>query len=315
MIINYGRQSVDNNDIKEVQKVLKSDFLTQGALVTKFENNLKKYLGSRFCTAVNSGTSALYMAVSSLKIEKNSKIITTPITFLSSANAIVHNNHTPIFSDIENNFNTIDPNYIEYLIKKNINKKRKIKAIIAVDYGGNLCDWESLFYLKNKYNLYIINDNCHALGSSYKNDKKYALKYSDIVTQSFHPVKAITTGEGGAIFSNSKKLNEYYKSYRSHGVTKGYRNKPIWHYQMNFLGNNYRLTEIQAALGISQLKKIEEFIDRRVKVAKYYDTHLKINNIIKPRTRTLCRNSYHLYPIRINFKKYKISKNEFFKKN
>lgn len=314
MIINYGSQTINKEDIKVTTKILSNSYLTQGPEVLYFENNLKKKFGVKYCCAVSSGTAALHLAVMSLSLPKDSKIITTPMTFVATSNSIIMNNLIPEFVDIEISSYTIDLNKLEHKLKKD----KKIKAAIGVDYAGNICDWESLGYLSKKYNIKLINDNCHAIGTKYKGNIGYAGKYADIVTQSYHPVKAITTCEGGSILTNNKKIYERVSQLRSHGINRNNSLKKkygAWYYSIDKLGYNYRLTDIQSALGNNQLKKLEKFILDRRSLAKIYDNNFKdIKEFKIPVSRENCYHSYHLYPLLVNFKNLRINKKIFFLK-
>ena len=273
-MINYGKHYLDSKDINEVIKVLKTDFITQGSKINEFENLLKKKFGAKFCTAVSSGTSALHLAGLALKWKEGDIVLTSPISFLASANCILYSNATPDFVDIDKSTYTLDPEKVEIKIHYYRKKGKKIKSIIGIDYAGHPCDWESLRYLANKYNISLINDNCHALGSSYKGNITYAVKYADIVTHSYHPVKAITTGEGGSVLSNDNKIDSFIKMCRNHGIERNEKLKSkqgLWYYKMNNLGYNYRITDFQCALGISQLSKIDKFIKKRNLIALNYN--------------------------------------------
>jgi len=314
MVIKYGSQTIDKNDIKSVSKIVGKDFLTQGPQIGNFENKLKEKFGSKYCTVVSSGTAALHLAVMSLSLPKNSKIVTTPMTFVATSNSIIMNNLKPEFVDIEMNSYTIDVNKLEHRLKKD----KRIKAVIAVDYAGNVCDWESLNFLRKKYNIKLINDNCHAIGTKYKGKTNYGCKFADIVTQSYHPLKAITTAEGGSIFTNNKEIYKKVSLLRNQGINRNTnlsKKYGAWFYSIKNLGYNYRLTDIQCALGISQLGKVNRFILNRRKLAKIYDNELGSSGGIKiPEARKNCYHSYHLYPLLINFKKLKIDKKNFFLK-
>ncbi len=311
-IINYGSQYIDDHDIQNVVSCLKSNFITQGPFVKKFERGLKKYFKSKYAVSLSNGTAALYLAIKSLKLKKSTCILTTPITFISSASSILMNNHLIDFVDIDRTNLNIDPNLLEHKLKKN----SKIKAVVAVDFAGNPCDWEALNYLKKKYEIFIINDNCHSMGSEYLNDKGYAAKYADIVTQSYHAVKTITTGEGGAILTNNKKIYNFINDQKTHGMIKNRQNKiGLWHYYVKNYGYNFRLSDIQCALGISQLQKINEFVlKRRILAKNYFNLLSKYDDLIKLPNLTdkKIKQSFHLYPIQINFKKLKIKKKNFF---
>ena len=314
MRIRYGRHSINETDIKSIENVLRYDSLTQGKHVKKFENALKIKFGSRYCSSLSSGTAALHLGVMALSLPKNSKIITTPLTFVATANSIILNNLKPELVDIDLTTYTIDINKLEHKLKKD----NKIKAVIAVDYAGNICDWKSLNFLARKYNIKLINDNCHAIGSMYNDSIKYASQFADVVTQSYHPVKAITTAEGGSILTNNKKIYENISLLKNHGII---RNKNLskkfgaWFYSIKKLGYNYRLSDIQCALGISQLKRLNQFILARRKIAKIYDKAFSnIDKLQIPKVREKCYHSYHLYPLLIDFKKTRINKKKFFAK-
>ena len=312
-MINYGRQYIDSDDVKAVIAVLKSDRLTQGPQIQKFENSLKAYFNSNYCTVLSSGTAALHLAVLTLGWNKEDIIITTPISFLATSNCILYCGATPSFVDIESKYFTIDVEKLEQKIKLFKKREKKIVGIIATDYAGHPCDWKSLRKIADRYGLKLINDNCHALGAQIDNDKGYAIKYADLVTHSYHPVKNITTGEGGSILTNNKYLDKKIKSLRSHGVDQNTKN--LWFYEMKDLGFNYRISDIQCTLGITQLKKINKFLKRKNEVAKMYnkafsnDMRFKIPDIKKNYT-----HAYHLYPLQINFDILKISKKILFKK-
>ena len=312
-MINYGRQYIDSDDVKAVLRVLKSDWLTQGPQIQKFENSLKAYFNSNYCTVLSSGTAALHLAVLTLGWNKEDIVITTPISFLATSNCILYCGATPSFVDIESKYFTIDVEKLEQKIKLFKKREKKIVGIIATDYAGHPCDWKSLRKIADRYGLKLINDNCHALGAQIDNDKGYAIKYADLVTHSYHPVKNITTGEGGSILTNNKYLDKKIKSLRSHGVDQNTKN--LWFYEMKDLGFNYRISDIQCTLGITQLKKINKFLKRRNEVAKMYnkafsnDMRFKIPDMKKNYT-----HAYHLYPLQINFDILKISKKILFKK-
>jgi len=312
-MINYGKQFLDKRDISQVLKVLKSNFLTQGPQVKKFENSLKNYFGAKFCSVVSNGTAALHLAARTLDFKKGDYIFTTPNSFLATSNCIIYSNATPVFVDIDKDTYNIDINKLETKIKLYKKKKRRVKAIIATDYAGHPCDWKKLHKIKKKYKLGLINDNCHSMGASYFKSKKYAVKYADVVTHSYHPVKNITSGEGGAILTNNKKINEKIKLLRSHGYKKNINKH--WHYDMTDLGYNYRLSDLNCALGDSQLRKLNLFVKRRIKIAKIYDKEFSgIDHIYTPKVNKNVNHAYHIYPLRINFKKFKIDKSFFLKK-
>ena len=313
MHITYGKHHLDEKDIQAVIKVLKSSNLTQGITVKNFEKELKKYFGFNHCSVLSNGTAALHLAIKSLNLKNNEKILTSPLTFVSTASSILMNNLLPEFVDIDAKDYTIDLDKTEDALKKNKN----IKAIIGVDYAGHPCDWKSLNYLKKKYRIWLINDNCHAMGSKIDGSLKYTSKYCDIVTQSYHPVKSFTTGEGGSILTNIYDINEKIQKFRNHCMVKNSKISKrfgIWRYQVDNIGYNYRLTDIQSALGISQLKKLKKFIKKRREIASFYDQEFKKNEFLSiPKVKKGFSHSYHLYPLLIDFKSLKLDKKIFFK--
>ena len=214
--INYGNHYISEEDILAVTRALKENKITQGKNVELFEKKLNSFIGSKYVVVASSGTAALHLAMLSLNLSNKDKVITSPISFLASANCVEYVGAKVDFCDIDNSTYTMDPNRLEDKLKK----EKNIKAAIIVDYAGHPAAWEDFLYLKKKYNIFLINDNCHALGSRLKNNKNYAIKYADIVTQSFHPVKQITTGEGGAIFTNNRLIYSKAKLLRNHGMTK-----------------------------------------------------------------------------------------------
>ena len=307
-MINYGKQSIDRKDIFEVLKVLKSDWLTQGPQVNKFELALKKYFGAKYCSVVSNGTAALHLTGLALGWKKGDVVLTSPISFLASSNCILYSGATPDFVDIESTNYNIDLSKLEKKIKLHINRGRKVAAVVAIDYAGHPCDWENLKAISKKYNLKLVNDNCHSIGANFKNDGKYAAKYADVVTHSYHPVKNITTGEGGAILTNDKALFKKISILRSHGVTKDTKlmskNDGPWYYEMKELGFNYRITDFQCALGLSQLKKLNKFLKKRREIAKIYDLNFANHSMFTtPKVRKNCKHAYHIYPLQIHFNK------------
>jgi len=316
-MISYGKQTIDQQDIDSVVEALKSDWLTQGPLVKSFEQKLCDYFRANHCSIVSNGTAALHLTGLVLGWQSGDYVMTTPITFLASANCILYSGATPVFVDIDEKAYTIDVNLVEKTIKEFQLKGKKIKAVIAVDYAGYPCDWKHLRKLADEYNLQLVNDNCHAIGTKYNNDIGYGVKYADVVIQSYHPIKHITTGEGGSILTNDANIDKKIKNLRSHGMTKdpslliGYDGP--WYYEMHELGFNYRITDIQCALGISQLSKLESFVlKRRIIAANYNDAFSDINGITVPRVSENNYYSYHLYPLLIDFRQFNVDKLAFF---
>jgi UDP-4-amino-4,6-dideoxy-N-acetyl-beta-L-altrosamine transaminase len=302
--IPYGKQSITQSDIDEVIDTLKSDFLTTGPKIQEFEKALCEYCNVKYAIAVSNGTAALHLA-SLTMLKENDKVLTTPNSFLATSNAILYAKAEPVFVDICEDGN-IDLDLCEELIKNDNN----IKAIYGVAFSGNMLNQEKLQYLKRTYNILILEDNCHAIGASYNNIKAGGCKNSDISIFSFHPVKHITTGEGGAITTNSKEYYEKLLSLRNHGMIKTSSMKP-WEYEMQSLGFNYRITDIGCTLGIAQLKKLDNFVDKRISIAKKYDMEFK-GTKIKPLYTYNGQSSYHLYIVQIDFSKLDISKEELF---
>jgi len=318
-MISYGKQSIDQSDIDAVVNVIKGDWLTQGPAVETFENDLKNYFGAERACAVANGTAALHLTGLALGWQPGDIVITTPITFLATVNCIVFSGAIPDFVDIDPVSYTIDPNQVEEKIKDYQSKGKNVKAIIGVDYAGHPCDWKALREIADKYDLQLINDNCHALGASYCSDKLYAVKYADVVVHSYHPVKHITAGEGGVVLSNDPSIDEKVRRLRTHGMTKDpdqlENNDGLWYYEMHEVGFNYRITDFQCALGSSQLKKLDQFVQKRRKIANIYDKSFSIvDNLKIPKAHNSVKHAYHLYPLQIDFDKLKITKSEFFKK-
>lgn len=294
--IPYGRQSIDEDDIKAVVEVMRSDFITQGSKIREFESALAAYCNARFAIVFSSGTSALHAAYFSAGIGLGDEIITSPITFVATANAAIYLGARPVFVDVEPDTGNINPELIEQAITK------KTKTIIPVHYAGHPVDLDPIYEIAKKHGLIVIEDACHALGASYKNQTIGSL--SDMTVFSFHPVKHITTGEGGAVTTESREFYERLIMFRDHGITRDkgkFRFEPHgdWYYEMQFLGYNYRLTDIQCALGISQLKKLNSFIHRRRELLKMYENEFKGNPYFDlPFEKPFARSSWHLYPIR-----------------
>ena len=316
-MISYGKQSIDQADIDSVVGILKGDWLTQGPTVEKFEVDLQNYFGAKYTCAVSNGTAALHLIALALGWQPGDVVITVPITFLATVNCIIYAGATPVFADIDPVTYTIDPNRVEEKVKSLRSKGKRVKAVIGVDYAGQPCDWNALRMIADKYELQLVNDNCHALGSSYAGSKLYAVKYADVVTQSYHPVKHITTGEGGVVLTSHPEIDEKVRLLRSHGITKApdklENNDGPWYYEMHELGYNYRITDFQCALGSSQLKKLDSFLGNRIRIANRYDgSFANIENIIIPKVESTVEHSYHLYPLQINFEKLSFTKEQFF---
>ena len=307
--IPYGKHKIFNNDIEYVCKVLKSSSITQGKIVEKFSDKISKFVGSKYAVAVSSGTAALHSAVACLDLKKGDEVITTPLTFCATANAVLYEGGEVKLADIDINNLNIDPTEVEKKITK------KTKAIIAVDFRGHPSNLVKINKIAKKYNLKVIEDASHSLGSKYSHNEKIFkcgdCKHVDMATFSFHPVKHITTGEGGMITTNNKKIFDKLNLFRKHGIQRSNKmfskKKQIgkWYYDMEFLGYNYRLTDFQSALGISQLKNLNNFIKRRRSIVNYYNSNLKnISQLILPYEEKNVNSNFHLYSLQIeNHKK------------
>lgn len=305
--IPYGKQTISQEDIDAVVEVLKSNFLTTGPKAKEFEEKIAKYCGAKYCVCVSNGTAALHLS-SMVLLKENDKVLTTPNSFLATSNAILYVNAKPIFVDICSDGN-IDLDLCEEQLKKD----SSIKAIYAVHFSGKSVNQEKLKYLKEKYNILILEDCAHSIGAVYKDIKAGSCSNSDISIFSFHPVKTLTTGEGGAITTNSKEYYEKLLRLRNHGTTPNPQIGP-WHYDMNELGFNYRLTDISCALGLSQLNKLDSFLEKRRQIAKKYDDFFKNIPNIESLYSFTNESAYHLYVIKIDFKKFKVDKKELFLK-
>lgn len=290
-MIPYGRQFIDKNDIAAVVNVLKSDWLTQGPKVQEFEKALAKYCGSKYAVTVSSGTAALHLAYLTAGLKKGDEVITTPNTFAATTNMLLVVGAKPVFCDIRLDTYNIDEDKIEKLITK------KTKAIVPVHFAGQPCRMDKILKIAKKHKLAVIEDACHALGAKYKNKKIGSI--GNMTIFSFHPVKSITTGEGGAILTDNKNYYRKLLCLRSHGIHKDKNGFNV----MTELGYNYRMTDIQAALGISQLKRMSRFLKLRANIAKQYSRKLySVPNLILPGKTLKSISSWHLYVIRFSNK-------------
>ena len=319
MYIPYGRQSIDDADIEAVVKVLKSDYLTTGPAVAAFEKKVADYVGAKYAVAVSNGTAALHVACLAAGIGEGDEVITTPITFAASANCVLYCGGTPVFADIDPDTYNISPEELEKKITS------RTKAIIPVHYTGQPCDMDAILEIAHKHNLLVVEDGAHALGAAYKGKKIGSI--ADMTCFSFHPVKPVTTGEGGMIVTDNEELYRRLVLYRSHGITRDkdmmqqyeeqlqqssdpalqeaadmLRGDVIdpggWYYQQLELGYNYRITDISCALGASQMDKLDHFLERRRQIAKKYDeAFADIPQIKIPWQQEGCQSGWHLYMI------------------
>lgn len=315
-IIPYGRQYIDSRDVRLVSKSLKEDLITTGRYVKEFENKLSKFLKVKYAVSCSSGTSALHLALMAINIKKNDVIIMPAINFIAVYSMSKFMGAKIFLADVDPLTGQMTP---EELLKCiNNNKIKKIKAIITMYLGGHPENIVDFYHIKKKFKCYLIEDACHALGGKYLYKKKYlyigSCKHSDLATFSFHPVKTITTGEGGFVATNNRLLNERLQEFRSHGIVR--RNKAkYWNYDIKNLGFNYRLSDMNCALGLSQLKKINKFINFRKSVYYYCRDRLKKfnNHITFPQYNSQNKPSFHLFLISVNFSKIKSTKDKLFK--
>jgi UDP-4-amino-4,6-dideoxy-L-N-acetyl-beta-L-altrosamine transaminase len=323
-LIPYGRQSINSDDCNAVCQVLKSDFLTTGPKIKEFEKKISEYTGARYAVVVSNGTAALHLASLAL-LSPGDTVLTSPNSFLATANAVLYANARPQFIDIIEN-GIIDLELCEKELKKN----NRNKAIYAIQFSGNPVDQDKLAYLRKTYDIKILEDCAHSLGAVFfsqngSKTKSGSCQNSDLSILSFHPVKHLTTGEGGAITTNSERLYQQLLSLRNHGMVskaedlqqqnmstdeKGNRNP--WYYEMQQLGFNYRLTDIQCALGIEQFKRLDGFVNRRREIARKYDRFFVDLDWVKPLYPYNKNSSYHLYVLLFDFKKLGMTRAEFF---
>ena len=295
-MIPYGKQWIQEDDIKAVVDVLRSDFLTTGPKVPEFERIVADYVGAKYAVAVSNGTAALHVACLAAGITDGDEVITTPITFAASANCVLYCGGRPVFADVDPKTYNIDPEDIRRKITP------RTKAIIPVHFAGQPCDMDAIHEIAREHHLIVIEDGAHALGASYKGERVGSL--SDMTTFSFHPVKPITTGEGGMITTNDEQLYRRLKLFCSHGITRDEKqlvhNEGPWYYEQQLLGYNYRITDIQCALGISQMAKLERYLEiRKTLVNRYNEAFGHCKNIVIPYQLENVESGWHLYVIRV----------------
>lgn len=313
--IPYGLHHLNESDISEVVKVLRSDRLTQGPKIAQFERAVCEYTGAKYAVALSSGTAALHVSYLAAGLKKGDRIITTPITFVATSNAALYVGAIPVFADIDYETMELDAKEIE----KKITPRTKI--IVPVNFAGLPCDLSDIKRIAGRNSIIVIEDSCHALGATYRGSVVGSCKYSDMCVFSFHPVKHITTGEGGMVTTNSKALYNKMLALRSHGIYKrqaDMKREGGWYYKMSDLGFNYRMTDIQAALGISQMRRLGTFLKRRDHIARLYNRLFKkmLGDSVKlpaidfpDRT-----HAWHLYILRLNDSVSKVSRRELYEK-
>lgn len=295
-MIPYGRQTIEEDDIQAVVDVLRSDYLTTGPKIAEFEKMVADYVGAKYAVAISNGTSALHAACFAAGIQPGDEVITTPLTFAASSNCVLYCGGTPVFADVDPKTYNIDSEDIRRKITD------KTKAIIAVHLAGQPCDMDEIHKIAKEHDLIVIEDGAHALGSVYKGKKVGTL--SDMTTFSFHPVKPITTGEGGMIVTDNEEFYQKMMLFRSHGITRDEnlmtRNDGPWFYQQLDLGYNYRITDIQCALGCSQMKKLDRFLALRKEiVTRYNEAFADCENIVTPYQLPETESGWHLYIVQV----------------
>lgn len=316
-MIPYGRQSISQEDIEAVTQVLKSDYLTQGPVVPQFEDAVAQYCDAKHAIAVNSATSALHIACLALGVGKGDVVWTSPISFVASANCALYCGAEVDFVDIDSNTYNLSVEQLQIKLEQADKRGKLPKVVIPVHLAGQPCDMEGIRALSNRYGFKIIEDASHAIGAKYKNFPVGNCKYSEITVFSFHPVKIITTGEGGMALTNCPDIAERMQLLRSHGITRDadkMTKQPDgqWYYQQLDLGFNYRITDIQAALGLSQLERLDIFIEARQKIAQRYNEMLSDLPITLPCLHQQNQSALHLYIVRLQLDKITLSHKEFF---
>ena len=294
-LLPYGRQTIDEHDIQSVVEVLRSDWLTTGPKVREFEQAFARALGAGEAVAVSSGTAALHAAMHALGVGPGDEVIVPALTFAASANCVVYQGATPVFADVDSRTLLIDPKDVKAKITP------RTRAVIAVDYAGQPCDYDALREITGRHDLALVADACHSLGASYKGRPVGTL--ADLNVFSLHPVKAMTTGEGGMITTESFEIAYRMRCFRNHGVTSDHDQREkqgSWLYDMVELGHNYRLSDVQCALGLSQLSKVSDFVARRRAIARSYDEVFSHMAGVRPvAVRPGLESAYHLYVVRL----------------
>ena len=305
----YGRQSVDEADIAAVVEVLRSDWLTTGPKVAEFEEIFAARVGAADAVSFSSGTAALHAAAFTAGLKPGDEAITTPLTFAATANCVLYQGATPVFSDVAGDSLNLDPEQLEKKISP------KTRALLPVDYAGHPADLTPIIEIAQRHGLIVIEDACHALGAEYQGRRVGGI--ADMTVFSFHPVKHITTGEGGMVATNNPQFAETLRRFRNHGISSEARQRQSagqWHYEMVLLGFNYRLPDIVCALGIQQLKKLDANLARRREIAAHYEAAFReIPGVVPPAVRPEVNPAWHLYPIRLDLEKLTADRGEVFR--
>ncbi|MGA8617151.1 MAG: UDP-4-amino-4,6-dideoxy-N-acetyl-beta-L-altrosamine transaminase [Candidatus Sulfotelmatobacter sp.] len=308
-LLAYGRQSIEEDDIRAVVDVLRSDWLTTGPKVGEFEEAFAAQVGAKYAVSFSSGTAALHGAAFAAGLKPGDEAISSPLTFAATANCVLYQGATPVFADVSADTLNLDPEEVAARITP------RTRAILPVDYAGHPADLDAILELATRHGLVVIEDACHALGAEYRQRRVGALAHMTVF--SFHPVKHITTGEGGMVTTDSADYAEALRRFRNHGISSDARQRQAdaqWHYEMVLLGFNYRLSDIGCALGLSQLKKLEGNLSRRRKIAARYATAFRdLAVVVLPGMRAEVKPGWHLYPIRLNLEKLTGGRTEIFR--
>jgi perosamine synthetase len=305
----YGRQQIDDGDIEAVVQVLRSDYLTTGPVIQQFEQEIANYTEAKYAVAFSNGTAALHAACYAAGINEGDEVITTPMTFAATANSVLYQKGKPVFVDIDSDTYNLDPSLIKEKLTKNT------KAIIPVHFTGQPAEMDEILQIARDHNLIVVEDAAHALGATYKDRRIGSIGHMTMF--SFHPVKHITTGEGGVITTNREDFYKKLIQFRTHGITREvadlHEYQGPWYYEMQFLGFNYRITDFQAALGLSQLKKINQFIEKRQKLVQLYKNELQlIDEVQLPQHLPYVECSWHILVVKLNLEKLNGGRREVF---
>jgi perosamine synthetase len=307
-LLPYGRQSIDENDIQAVVETLRSDWLTTGPKVAEFEGAIAAWVGAKYAVSFSSGTAALHAAAFTAGLQAGDEAITTPLTFAATANCVLYQGATPVFADVHADTLNLDPEQAAAQITP------RTKAILPVAYAGHPADMDSILQLAACHGLIVIEDACHALGAEYRRGRVGSL--ADMTVFSFHPVKHLTTGEGGMVTTDNASFAEMLRCFRNHGISSDARERQSagkWHYEMVLLGFNYRLTDIACALGLQQLKKLESNLSRRRQIAARYTAEFHdMPGVLPPQVRDEVNPAWHLYPIRLELSRLAASRDRVF---
>jgi perosamine synthetase len=307
-LLPYGRQSIDESDIQAVVETLRSDWLTTGPKVADFEEAVAAWVGAKHAVSFSSGTAALHAAAFAAGLQPGDEAITSPLTFAATANCVLYQGATPVFADVLEDTLNLDPQQVGAKLTAHT------KAILPVDYGGHPADLDSILQLADRHGLIVIEDACHALGAEYRGRRVGNVAHLTVF--SFHPVKHLTTGEGGMVTTNNPAFAETLRRFRNHGISSDARERQSagqWHYEMVLLGFNYRLTDIACALGLQQMTRLDANLARRRQVAARYTAAFRtMRGVLPPQTRPDVNPAWHLYPIRLDLNKLSASRREIF---